>query len=108
MKWQEIGAGIAQLIERPTEKQGTTLTRVRAPGPAAKKIFQCGLVRCPHSPRVRSDSSTSVRRLKIQNQSHIPLFGHTKIVRTMIGMGGTALVAAVPYPVRRPEFPARD
>ena len=38
MKWQEIGAGIAQLIERPTEKQGTTLTRIRAPGPAAKNL----------------------------------------------------------------------
>ena len=109
MKWQGIGAGIVQLIERPTEKQGTTQMRVRVPGHAAKN-FQCGLVRCPHSPCVRSDLSTSVSSLKIPNQSHIPLFGHSKIVRIVIGMGGTALVARLLYhtQVRRPEFPARD
>ena len=28
----------------------------------------------------------------------MPLFGHTKILHTLIGMGSTVLVAAVPYP----------
>ena len=28
----------------------------------------------------------------------IPLFGHTKILQTLIGMGSAALAAAVPYP----------
>ena len=37
----------------------------------------------------------------------IALFGHVKILRTL-GMGSAALVAAVSYRVRRPEFPARD
>ena len=32
------GAGIAQLVERPTEKTGAVLTRVRVPG-AAKVFF---------------------------------------------------------------------
>ena len=31
-------------------------------------------------------------------QMAIPLFGHTKILQTLIGMGSAALAAAVPYP----------
>ena len=41
-----FGAGIAQLVERPTEKPGATLTRVRVPGAARNflpVIFQCRL-----------------------------------------------------------------
>ena len=30
-----FGAGIAQMVERPTEKPGAMLTRVRAPGVAS-------------------------------------------------------------------------
>ena len=37
----------------------------------------------------------------------IALFGHVKVLRTL-GMGSAALVAAVSYRVRRPEFPAKD
>ena len=48
MKWQGIGAGIVQLIERPTEKPGAILTRVRVPGAARdfslRVNFQCTLL----------------------------------------------------------------
>ena len=66
------GAGIAQLLQRPTEKTGTVLTRVRVPG-AAKKLFPhsqlsgFSALRCPYSPRVQSLASTSVCTLKILN-----------------------------------------
>ena len=44
-----------------------------------------------------------------QTLAAVPLFGHTKILPTLIEMGSAALAAAaVPYRVRRPEFPARD
>ena len=36
------------------------------------------------------------------------MFGHTKILRTLIGMGSAALLAAVPDPGKAFEFPARD
>ena len=35
--------------------------------------------------------------LKSQMLATIPLFGHTKILHTLIGMGSAALVMAVPY-----------
>ena len=41
-----FGAGIAHLVERPTEKPGDTLTRVRVPGAARNFLpvnFQCRL-----------------------------------------------------------------
>ena len=38
----------------------------------------------------------------------IRLFEYTKILHTLTGVGSAALVATVPYPIRRPEFPARD
>ena len=34
---------------------------------------------------------------KSQTLAAIPLFGHTKILHTLIEMGSTALAAAVPY-----------
>ena len=44
-------------------------------------------------------ASTSVPTLKIPNTgSHIPLFGHTKTLHTLVGMGSPALAAAVLYP----------
>ena len=35
--------------------------------------------------------------LKPQTLAATPLFGHTQILQTLIGMGSTALAAAVPY-----------
>ena len=96
--------GTAQSIERPTEKPGTILPPVRVPGTARdfypRINFQCRyfLLRCPHSPREQSHASTSVRVKKSQTLEAIPLFGHTKILHTPIGMGSAALAAAVPYP----------
>ena len=40
-----------------------------------------------------------VHTLKILNAgTHIPLFGHTKILHTLTRMGSAALVAALPLP----------
>ena len=36
------------------------------------------------------------------------MFGHTEILHILIGMGSAALAAAVPYPGKAFEFPARD
>ena len=41
--------------------------------------------------------STSMCTLKIPTRAGIPLFGHTKILHTLIGMGSTALAAAVSH-----------
>ena len=48
---------------------------------------------------------------KSQTLAATPLFGHTKmlhslILHTLIGMGSTALAAAVPYPGKATTFPA--
>ena len=53
----------------------------------------------PYSPHVQSHVSTSVHTLKIPSTvSHVPLFGHMKILHSLVGMGSAALVAAVPKP----------
>ena len=57
------------------------------------------LLRCPYSPRVQSQASTSASTLKIPNtDGHTPLPGHTKIRHTLIGTGSAALGASVLYP----------
>ena len=72
------------------------------------------LLRCLYSPgRVQSHASTFVRTLKIYKKNPlaaIPLFGHTKILHTLIGLGSAALAASVvPYTrVKPPEFHAGD
>ena len=51
------------------------------------------LLRCPYISRAQF-----VRTLEIPNTgSHMPLFGHTKILHTPIGMGSAALAAALLY-----------
>ena len=67
-------AGIAQLVECPTEKPGAILTWVRVPSAAGDVCSQSQLpvqtllvLRCPYSPCVTSPASTSVRTLKIPN-----------------------------------------
>ena len=61
------------------------------------------------SPGVQSHASVSVRTLKIPQLADMPLFGHMKILHTPIGMGSTALAAAVKSSqVKQLKFPTRD
>ena len=102
---------IAQLVQRPTEKPGAILTSVRVP--SAARIFfsqsQCSvqtLLLFSYSPCVTVLKYACINfcaaLYKPQTlgyiQMAIPLFGHTKILQTLIGMGSAALAAAVPYP----------
>ena len=64
------------------------------------------LLQCPYCPHAQSHASTSVCTLKIRTLAAIPLFGHTEILHTPIGMGSAALAAAVPYHATR--IPGRD
>ena len=54
------------------------------------------LLRCPYSPRVKSQASTPVRRFK-KTKPTVALFGHTKILHTLVGMRSAAHASAVPY-----------
>ena len=56
------------------------------------------LLWCLYSPRVQSHASVSAHTLKTPQLADMPFFGHMKILHTLIGMGSTARVAAVPYP----------
>ena len=53
------------------------------------------LLRCPYSPRVQSQTPTSVHTKIPDSGSQI---GTTKILHTLVGMGSAALVATLPYP----------
>ena len=44
---------------------------------------------------------------KSQTLAAIPLFVHTEILHTLVGMGSAARAAAVPYPGKAPESPSR-
>ena len=64
------------------------------------------LLQCPDSPRVQSHQLTSVHTLKIQNTSrHIPLFGHTDILQSLVEMGSVVLAAGVLYPGKATRIP---
>ena len=103
------GAETAQLIERPAEKPGAIRMRVRVPG--AARDFSPG-VNFPPELTSSADSLTvsaqppcavaCINTLCARYNSHTlaatPLFGHTEILHTLIGMGSAALAAAVPYP----------
>ena len=99
MLWTEIS--IAQLIERPTEKPGAILSRVRVPG-AARDFFLPESTSSADSlkeyvqPRVQLHASVSRRTLKIPKAGTIPSFGHIKVLHTLIGMGSAAPAAAMP------------
>ena len=49
-------------------------------------------------------ASESARVKKKRTLAAIPLFGHTKILHTLIGMSSTALAAAVPYSGKGTRF----
>ena len=94
-------AGIAQWVERPIEKPGAILTRVRVPRCDVQGIFLPDSFQCRLSHGVRT--APVCNRMHQQLCAHhclaIPLFGLTKILHTPIGMGSAALAAAVPpYP----------
>ena len=90
-----MGARIALLVERPTEKPGTIHTRVRVPGMARdfspRVSFQC---RLSYGVRTAPDALTSVGTLKYPTLTTIALSGHMKTRHTLTGMG-----SAVPAPV---------
>ena len=52
---------------------------------------------CPYSLCVQLHASTSVCTLKTQTLAATPLYGHMKILYTLIEMDSAALVAALPY-----------
>ena len=104
---------IAQLVERPTEKPGAILTRVRVRGAARdfspRVSFKCRLsYGVSTAPVCNGIHQHLCARYKSRTLTAIPLFGHTKILHTLIGMGrilhtligmgSAALVAVVPYP----------
>ena len=81
------GDGIAQLVERPTEKPGAILRRVRTSGAARdfspSQLPVQTLLRCPHSPGVKSHASISMRTLKIPNTgSHTIVWTHENTTHT--------------------------
>ena len=103
-------AGVAQLVERLTENPDTMLAWVQVPGPAwdffSPVIFQCRL-----SYGVRTAPPCAIACINIcahiknpQTLAASPLFGHIKILHTLMGMGSTALVAAAPYPCKETRF----
>ena len=84
VSFYNYGAWRAQLVERPTEKPGAILTRVRVPGVARdfcpSQLPVQTLLRCPYSPRVQSHASTSERTLKIPNAgSHTIAVSYTHL-----------------------------
>ena len=94
---------MAQWVERPTKKPGAILTRVRVPG-AARDLSPRVSIPCRLSYVVGTAlcaiSAISILRTLKTPKHWQPLFGHTKILHTMIGMGNSAFAAAVPYPAR--------
>ena len=75
------GAGTAQLVERPTEKPGAILTRVRGPGPARdfspRVSFQC---RLSYGVRTAPVCINIVSTLKVPNTgSHIIVWTHKNV-----------------------------
>ena len=99
----ENGAGIAQLVERLTEKLGAILTRVRVPG-AAREFSPRVSFRCRLSYGVRAAPLCAIACINIcvhvKNLKHGQPYHclDTQIMHTLIGMGSAALAAAVPYP----------
>ena len=100
---EKIGGGIAQWVERPTEKSGAVLTRVRVPDaargflPEPASSVECLTLSVQPRVCIRKYQDRGSRQ-KSQTLTATPLFGHTKIQHTLIGMGSAALAAAVPYP----------
>ena len=103
------GAGIAQLVERSTEKAGTVLTWVQVPS-AARDFFSQSqlqaqtLIQCLYSTpcAIAYINLTSVHMLKIPHWQPYRCLGtkilHTEILVIRMDNSNTALATAVPYP----------
>ena len=93
------GAGIDQLVEHLTERSGAILMQVQVPRMARdfspSQLPVQTILWCLYSPLCAS-ASAHVKNPK--QLAAIPLFGHTKILHQLVGMGSTAPAAAVPYP----------
>ena len=93
------GAGIARLVERPTENPASTYMGSSP---------QCGMAFFSQS-QLPVQTLVSMQ-LPVCSDMHwnicapnktlaaIPMFGYMKMLHTQIGMGSTALMAPVPYP----------
>ena len=87
MEPADMGRGTAQLVERPTEKPGTSHTNTGLSRRGGNKFYSQRqvpvqtLFRCPYSPLVHA--SASVSTLNIPNTgSHIPSLGHENTTQT--------------------------
>ena len=110
------GAGIAQLVERPTESQaqcrcgfeslvwqGVFLPE-SASGADSFSLSVCTAHVCNHMPQHLCAWWIS------QALAAISLTEHMKTLHTLVGMDSAAFAAAVTYPgkVRQPKLPSRD
>ena len=94
---------------------GVILTRVRVPGAARNFLSEStasadSLAVSVQPPRAIACINICAQVIKSQALTAIPLFEHTEILHTLIGMGSAALAAAVPDPgtlVRRHKFPLK-
>ena len=108
------GGRDSSVIERPTEEQGAILMPVRVPAAARdfspRVNFQCRLSYGVRKVLCAIACINILHTVKIPSSgSHIPLFGHTKILHTLIGMGIALLLQLVCLTkVRRPEFLTSD
>ena len=99
IKW--TGMGIAQLVERPTEKPPlSAIQTIQTPG-AAVSTFQCRLSCSVCTARVCAVAFINIS-VHVNNINHwlaaTALFGYTNILHSLMGMGSAALAAAVLYP----------
>ena len=99
------------MVKRPTKRPDAKLERVRVFGSAI--VFLPGSAFSADSYGVRvAPVGIRIRQIRAHvnipsTSSHIPLFRHSRILHTLIGMSSAALAAAVLYPVTviDPKFP---
>ena len=101
-KWSRLGRGVVQSVE-PVYTGPKSLVRQDTDASSTPRCgkrffchshFLCSFLQCLHSTRVQSHAPTTVHTLKIPNcrtLAAVPsLFGHRKILHTLIGMGSAA------------------
>ena len=100
------GAGIAQLVQRRLKSQAQYWREFESPVWRGVLNFQC---RLSYGVRAAPACNRMHQHLcKSRTLAAIPVFGHKKMLHSLVGMDSAALAAAVSYLVRQPEFPARD
>ena len=95
------GAGIAQCVGCPTETPHTIQMQVWVPS-AARDFLPCSasiadLLTASPQPCCAVACNLCAHE-KSPTLAAIPLLGHMKILHTLIEIGSTALVPALPYP----------